>query len=182
MWSWWSQEPPCHMPGRRWLPRRHCAPETTMLSVSRKALSIMPGGHGREADSSSRSRVTPRPRERKSPARRYNASMSPGSPVTPPSPAHEREEAVRQSLRAVIDPELGDTIVDLGMVRAVVVTGGRVAGDVALTVAACPLRTQIEKDVRGQIEALDWVDSVEIRIATMDAEERAAVMARARWK
>jgi ATP-binding protein involved in chromosome partitioning len=53
---------------------------------------------------------------------------------------------------------------------------------VALTIAACPLRTQIEKDVRGQVEALEWVTSMEIRIATMDADEKAAVMARARWK
>jgi ATP-binding protein involved in chromosome partitioning len=68
------------------------------------------------------------------------------------------------------------------MVRAINVTGDDVVVDIALTIAACPLRTQIEKDVRGQIEALDWVKSVEIRIATMDADERAAVMSRARWK
>jgi metal-sulfur cluster biosynthetic enzyme len=49
--------------------------------------------------------------------------MTPGSPPIADSPAHEREEEVRQSLRAVIDPELGDTIVDLGMVRAIAVTG-----------------------------------------------------------
>jgi ATP-binding protein involved in chromosome partitioning len=89
---------------------------------------------------------------------------------------------VRERLRAVIDPELGDTIVDLGMVRSITVTGDRVIVDVALTVAACPLRSQIERDVRGQVETLDWVDSMEIRVATMDADERAAVMARARWK
>jgi ATP-binding protein involved in chromosome partitioning len=89
---------------------------------------------------------------------------------------------VRQCLRAVIDPELGDTIVDLGMVRSIAVTGDRVVVDVALTIAACPLRSQIEHDVRGQVEALDWVASMEIRIASMDADERAAVMARARWK
>ena len=89
---------------------------------------------------------------------------------------------MRECLRAVIDPELGDTIVDLGMVRAIAVTGDDVVVDIALTIAACPLRSQIEQDVRGQIEALDWVRSVEIRIATMDADERAAVMARARWK
>ena len=37
---------------------------------------------------------------------------------------------MRQSLRAVIDPELGDTIVDLGMVRTIAVTGDRVTVDV----------------------------------------------------
>jgi ATP-binding protein involved in chromosome partitioning len=89
---------------------------------------------------------------------------------------------VRDVLRAVIDPELGDTIVDLGMVRAVTLDGDRVVVDIALTIAACPLRSQIEQDVRGQIESLDWVESLEIRVATMDAEERATVMARARWK
>ena len=108
--------------------------------------------------------------------------MSPGSDAKQPSPPSGREEEVRQCLRAVIDPELGDTIVDLGMVRSIAVTGDRVVVDVALTIAACPLRSQIEHDVRGQVEALDWVTSMEIRIATMDADERAAVMARARWK
>ena len=108
--------------------------------------------------------------------------MSPESDAAALVPAPERQEQVRESLRAVIDPELGDTIVDLGMVRAVAVTGDHVVVDVALTIAACPLRSQIEQDVRGQIEALDWVGSLEIRIATMDAPERAAVMARARWK
>ncbi len=108
--------------------------------------------------------------------------MSPGPDLRPPSPSPTREDEVRGCLRAVIDPELGDTIVDLGMVRAITVEGDQVVVDVALTIAACPLRTQIEKDVRGQVEALDWVGAVEIRIATMDAGERAAVMARARWK
>jgi ATP-binding protein involved in chromosome partitioning len=108
--------------------------------------------------------------------------MSPESDAAALVPAPERQEQVRESLRAVIDPELGDTIVDLGMVRSIDVSGGHVVVDVALTVAACPLRSQIERDVRGQVEALDWVDSMEIHIATMDATERAAVMARARWK
>ena len=85
-----------------------------------------------------------------------------------------RRDEVRDRLRHVIDPELGDTIVDLGMVPSIAVHGGAVVVDVALTIAACPLRTQVE--------ALDWVASMEIRIASMDADERAAVMARARWK
>src|ERR1700735_1640901 len=108
--------------------------------------------------------------------------MSSRSDYTPPVPAAGREEEVRQSLRAVIDPELGDTIVDLGMVRSIAIAGDHVVVDVALTIAACPLRSQIERDGRGQVQALDWVQTMEIRIATMDATERAAVMARARWK
>ena len=108
--------------------------------------------------------------------------MNTGADAQAPAQGGGRVEEVRESLRAVIDPELGDTIVDLGMVRSIDVAQGHVVVDVALTVAACPLRSQIERDVRGQVESLDWVDSMEIRIATMDATERAAVMARARWK
>jgi ATP-binding protein involved in chromosome partitioning len=99
-------------------------------------------------------------------------------PKAPPT----RNDEVLECLRGVIDPELGDTIVDLGMVRSVTVTDGDVTVEVALTIAACPLRSQIEKDVRGQIESLNWVSSVDIVIAAMDPDERAAVMARARWK
>ena len=116
---------------------------------------------------------------------------TPSNPPTPPEGAgpglpHEpgtpEEEAVRERLRAVIDPELGDTIVDLGMVRGISVSGGDVVVEVALTIAACPLRNQIEQDVVGHVESLDWVRSVTVTVAAMDAEERAAVMARARWK
>jgi ATP-binding protein involved in chromosome partitioning len=92
------------------------------------------------------------------------------------------EEEVRDRLRNVVDPELGDTIVDLGMVRGIRIDGADVIVEVALTIAACPLRTQIEKDVTSQVSALDWVGTVTVEVATMDAEERAAVMARARWK
>jgi len=93
-----------------------------------------------------------------------------------------RIEEVRDCLRAVVDPELGDTIVDLGMVRDIAVQGDDVIVDVALTIAACPLRAQIERDVVGHVQSLDWVRSVEVRVAAMDADERTAVMARGRWK
>jgi ATP-binding protein involved in chromosome partitioning len=104
------------------------------------------------------------------------------NPAPRPPVGSPREEEVRERLRAVVDPELGDTIVDLGMVRAIHEQDGRVTVDVALTIAACPLRTQIEKDVVSHAQALDWVTAVEVRIAAMDADERSAVMARARWK
>jgi ATP-binding protein involved in chromosome partitioning len=111
--------------------------------------------------------------------------MTPAPALTPSpgeDPREAREEEVRDRLRAVIDPELGDTIVDLGMVRAVTVAGDDVIVDVALTIASCPLRGQIEQDVVNHVRSLDWVRTVDVQVATMGPEERAAVMARARWK
>lgn len=92
------------------------------------------------------------------------------------------EEAVRGALRGVIDPELGDNVVDLGMIRRVRVDGTTVVVDLALTVAACPLRTQLRQDVESRVGSLPGVGGVEVVTAAMDAEERAALMARARLK
>jgi ATP-binding protein involved in chromosome partitioning len=114
----------------------------------------------------------------------FTAMADETDPPTPPEPPNSggREDEVRECLRAVVDPELGDTIVDLGMVRGVAIEGGDVTVEVALTIAACPLRNQIEKDVVGHVQSLDWVRSVRVEVFAMDADERAAVMARARWK
>ncbi len=112
--------------------------------------------------------------------------MAPGGgsdrPATTRGPLPSADE-VREALTAVIDPELGDNIVDLGMVRAVTVEGdGTVRLEVALTIAGCPLRAQIERDVRGRVEGMPGVRGVDLAIGQMDDGEKAAVMARARWK
>jgi ATP-binding protein involved in chromosome partitioning len=92
------------------------------------------------------------------------------------------EEAVRAALRGVIDPELGDNLVDLGMIRAVSVQDDTVTVTVALTVAGCPLRTQLRNDVITRVGALEGASKVVVEMGTMDADERSALMARARWK
>jgi ATP-binding protein involved in chromosome partitioning len=84
-------------------------------------------------------------------------------------------------LEAVIDPELHSSIVELGMVRDVAVDeDGGVSVEIALTIAACPLRGQIEGDVDSRIRGLPGVTGVEIRTSAMTAAERASLMARAR--
>ena len=52
----------------------------------------------------------------------------------------------------------------------------------ALTIAGCPLRAQLDRDVRGRLAGLAGVTSVEVRMGEMDQAQRAAVMGRARWK
>ena len=90
---------------------------------------------------------------------------------------------MREALRAVIDPELGDNIVDLGMVTGVSVSeAGAVQVSVALTIAGCPLRGQLEHDVTTRLVGLAGVTSVEVRMGEMDAAARSEVMGRARWK
>jgi ATP-binding protein involved in chromosome partitioning len=83
----------------------------------------------------------------------------------------------------VIDPELGDNVVELGMYQgAEVDAGGEVTVRLALTTAACPLRTQLQHDVTARVGSLPGVTEVRVRTTEMDRDQKAAVMARARWK
>ncbi len=85
-------------------------------------------------------------------------------------------------MRGVIDPELGADIVDLGMVKRVVVNDGTATIGVALTIAACPLRDQIEQDVKRKVLALPEIREVQVEVSAMTSDEKAEIMSKARWK
>ena len=85
-------------------------------------------------------------------------------------------------LRGVIDPELGSDIVELGMAKGVVVDAdGTVHVQIGLTTAGCPLRAQIQRDIKARIENLPAVTKVHIDWTELSQEEKAAAMAKARW-
>src|SRR3954466_7120602 len=90
------------------------------------------------------------------------------------------EAAVVDALRAVDDPELHRSIVDLGMVRAVEISGGHVSVTVALTVAGCPLRTEITRRVTDAVMPLDGVDAVDVELTVMSDSERQELAQRLR--
>jgi len=73
-------------------------------------------------------------------------------------PALPTVENVFGVLRAGIDPELGTGIVELGTARAVHVDpDGKVDVTIALTTSGCPLRAQIQRDVRSRVGGLSGV-------------------------
>jgi len=82
---------------------------------------------------------------------------------------------VLDALRPVEDPELHRSIVDLGMVKGVAIDGGVAAVRIALTVAGCPLRNEIQNRVTGAVASLDGIDRVDLDFTVMTDEERAAV-------
>ncbi len=85
------------------------------------------------------------------------------------------------TLRAVVDPELGADIVELGMVNGVVVNDdGWIEVTVALTISGCPLRVQIRDDVKSKLFGLPGVVGVKVHFGEMDQAQRSAVMQRAR--
>ena len=82
----------------------------------------------------------------------------------------------------MIDPELGSDIVELGMVRSIdVAADGLVTVTIALTTAGCPLRSQIQKDIKSRVESTPGVTKVKLEWSELTADEKATAMARARW-
>ena len=70
---------------------------------------------------------------------------------------------------AVIDPEIRRSVVELDMVRAVEIDGGRVAVTIALTVPGCPMKANLEQQVRERVGAVAGVESVEVGFDVMIA-------------
>lgn len=90
------------------------------------------------------------------------------------------EEQIMAALAHVIDPELHTDIVDLGMVGDIAIADGKVTVGLALTIASCPMRGQIESDIERRVLALPGVLGVEIVTTVMSQEQRSTLMERAR--
>ena len=76
------------------------------------------------------------------------------------------ETAVIDALRAVQEPELGRDIITLDMVKGVVIDGSSVAFTIELTTPACPLKDEIEGNVKTVLTGIG-VDNVEITWGAM---------------
>lgn len=82
-------------------------------------------------------------------------------------------EELELALTQVIDPELGQNIVDLGMVRDIQIDGSEVRITLALTMMACPLRNQLQEQTRAAAAGVPGVESVTVELTVMTEEERA---------
>ena len=112
-------------------------------------------------------------------------NVSPAPKVSAPNVSGDDvdEAAIMNALRGVIDPELGDNVVDLGMVKRLERSVDRVIHiTIALTTAGCPLRAQLMRDAKARVASLPDIDIVKIHFGEMTADERSNVMSRARWK
>jgi len=87
------------------------------------------------------------------------------------------QDQIIDALRPVEDPELHRSIVDLGMVREVRIDGGQVGITIALTVAGCPLRNEIQNRVGGAVTAVEGVTGFALDFTVMTDEQREAVRA-----
>ena len=85
-------------------------------------------------------------------------------------------EQVLEALDGVEDPELHRSIVELDMVRDVRISPrGVVEVEVALTVAGCPMRSEITSRVSTAVGELRGVKDVRVELSVMTDEQRTAL-------
>ena len=76
-------------------------------------------------------------------------------------------DAVFGALRQCFDPccrEKGISVVDMGLIEGVEVTGGEVRIDMVLTSGWCPFAMHLLTDMQEQVAALDGVEHVDVAI------------------
>jgi ATP-binding protein involved in chromosome partitioning len=85
-------------------------------------------------------------------------------------------EEINAALATVNDPEIKRPITDLGMVESVDVDDtGKVSVKVLLTVAGCPLKDTINRDVTAAVANVRGVTAVDLELGVMTAEQRAGL-------
>lgn len=90
------------------------------------------------------------------------------------------DDRILAVLREVMDPELHDNIVDLGMVRSAYQQDQTAHVTIALTTAGCPLRATIKRDCESRVGSLPGIDNVQLHWDELTPAERTRVMDRAR--
>src|SRR5690348_13176708 len=93
---------------------------------------------------------------------------SPATPVT--------DDALRQAMSTVIDPEIRKPVTELGMVESCTVDdAGRVAVTILLTVSGCPMKDTLTKDTTAALSKVPGVTGVDVTLGVMSAEQRAGL-------
>jgi len=88
----------------------------------------------------------------------------------PPEPVLSQ---IRAALATVNDPEIRRPITDIGMVGDIEIDGsGRVGVQIFLTVAGCPMKDTLTRDVTGAVSAVAGVAGVDVRLDVMSPEQR----------
>src|SRR5688572_27138213 len=90
-------------------------------------------------------------------------------------------DLVHAALATVNDPEIRRPITELGMVKSVeILPGGEVRVEVFLTVAGCPMRDQITREVTAAVEGVPGVTGVQVELDVMSPEQRQALQGQLR--
>jgi len=84
-------------------------------------------------------------------------------------------DLIREALSKVSDPELHRSITELGMVESIEVDRKKARIHILLTIAGCPMRDRLEKDIRAAALDVEGISEIELTFGAMNEEQRDAV-------
>lgn len=85
-------------------------------------------------------------------------------PHVPDIPLPDRRAEVWAALRQVIDPEIGHTIVDVGLIRSVIIDEDSVSVDMGLNTKSCPLLEYLVNQVETRLKSIGWIKRVTVNV------------------
>lgn len=76
------------------------------------------------------------------------------------------KQQILSALSTVMDPDLNQDLVSLGMIENLQVEDSKVSFDVILTTPACPLRQKIERDARDAVSKVEGVTDIKVNMGS----------------
>jgi len=83
--------------------------------------------------------------------------------------------AILEVLKGINDPELGRSIVDLGMVNDIQIKDSAVKVTIKLTIDGCPLKHRFREEISSALASLDGIQKVDLEFTSMKPDERLAL-------
>ncbi len=81
----------------------------------------------------------------------------------PPTHSKNLQQAVKDKLKLVLDPELGVSILDLGLIYEIITNKEGVCTiTMTLTTIGCPLFAQIQKEIEDRVLEIPEINDVKI--------------------
>ena len=74
------------------------------------------------------------------------------------------KELIYQSLKDVIDPELGKNLVEINLIREINIEDKNVFIKMTLTTPFCPLVNYLVQQVKEKVAGLDGVEQVDVQL------------------
>lgn len=74
------------------------------------------------------------------------------------------KKVVTNKLDQVLDPELGISIVDLGLIHDILIKGKDISVLMTLTFPGCPLASVIQKEAEEKLKKIDGVGKINVAL------------------
>lgn len=89
--------------------------------------------------------------------------------MTEQSSVQAKEDQVREALRAVVDPEIGMNVIELGLIRRLDIEEDRAHVVMILTTPFCPYAPQLMEQVRATVQrTLEVPTTIEMGLEMWD--------------